>query len=173
MRRSSTLLLLTAVAACVAPPPAREPPPPPRAMPAPPAPPRPAPVADWRDRAVTPGTWVYDRDARGTRAVYGRSGADALLVLRCDRMGGRILLSRAGTATAPLTIRTTGATRVIPVQPTGGTLPYTAVTLTPNDPLLDAMAFSRGKLVVEQPGAATLVLPAWAEIGRVVEDCRG
>ena len=97
---------------------------------------------------------------------------DAALVLRCDRAERRIFLSRPGTATAPLTVRTTSATRALAVQPTGGTPPYAAVALAPSDPLLDAMAFSRGKLVVEQVGAPRLVVPAWAEIGRVVEDCR-
>ena len=97
---------------------------------------------------------------------------DALVVLRCDAGDRRIYLSRSGSAPAPLTVRTTSTTRAVAVQPTGGDSSYVAVALAPNDPLLDAMAFSRGKLVFEQAGAARLVLPAWAEIGRVVEDCR-
>jgi hypothetical protein len=47
------------------------------------------------------------------------------------------------------------------------------VSLSPRDALLDAMAFSRGRFIVEQPGQPSLVVPAWAEFGRVVEDCRG
>ena len=43
----------------------------------------------------------------------------------------------------------------------------------PNDPLLDAIAFSRGRFVIEQTGQPPLVLPPHAEIGRVIEDCRG
>ena len=39
--------------------------------------------------------------------------------------------------------------------------------------MLDAMVFSRGRFVVERTGAAPLVVPPYAEIGRVVEDCRG
>jgi hypothetical protein len=35
------------------------------------------------------------------------------------------------------------------------------------------MAFSRGRFMVEAQGMATLVLPAWPEPARVVEDCRG
>ena len=61
----------------------------------------------------------------------------------------------------------------MPVQPTGGTPPYVALALTASDPLLDAMGFSRGRFVIEQAGAAPLVVPAWAEIERVTEDCRG
>ena len=73
-----------------------------------------------------------------------------------------------------MTIRTTAQSRTMtgtgsdhtPDSPTDFVL---AVT----DPLLDAMAFSRGRFVVEQPGQAPLVLPPYAEIGRVIEDCRG
>lgn len=171
MRRLLVLTLTAAVASCVAPPPRQQPAPRPAT---PPPAPRPAPLAaDWRDWPLTPGTWAYERDARGSRALFGRTGADAALVLRCDRAERRLFLSRAGADVGALTIRTTSATRALTVQPTGGTPPYVAVALAPSDPLLDAMAFSRGKLTVEQSGTAPLVVPAWAEIGRVIEDCRG
>ena len=62
--------------------------------------------------------------------------------------------------------------RSVTVQPTGATPAYVAVALTPRDPVLDAMAFSRGRFLVEQAGMPTLVVPAWAEVGRVTEDCR-
>jgi hypothetical protein len=151
---------------------------PPAASPPPPvARPAPQPVAakgsSWNDWPWTPGTWTYRRDTRGSLALFGPVGGDALLTLRCDLGQQQIYLSRAGTAPAPLTIRTTSLTRAVPVQPTGGTPAYVAAALTPNDGLLDAMGFSRGRFVVEQAGAATLVVPTWAEIERVTEDCRG
>ncbi len=143
------------------------------ASPAPP-PPAPAPLAaDWRDWPLTPGTWRYERDARGTRALFGGVGSDALLVLRCDLPARRFFLSRAGQATGPLTVRTSSTTKAVAVRPTGGVPPYVAAEPSARDPLLDAMAFSRGRFVIEQAGAATLVVPAYAEIGRVIEDCRG
>lgn len=43
--------------------------------------------------------------------------------------------------------------------------------LLPFDPLLDAIAFSRGRIAVGLPGTSAIVLPAWAEPARVVEDC--
>ncbi|WP_343520792.1 hypothetical protein [Sphingomonas sp.] len=46
-------------------------------------------------------------------------------------------------------------------------------TLPANDQLVDAMGYSRGRFIVETPGMAPLVVPAWAEVLRVVEDCRG
>lgn len=173
MRFVPLVLAVAAVAACV---PRREPPPPP----APPptsfviATPTPAPLgSDWRDWPLSPGTWTYRQDARGSLALFGRAGADADLTLRCDRAARQLYLSRSGAVATPLTVRTTSATRTLAVLPTGGTPPYVAVALAPADPLLDAMAFSRGRFVLEQAALRPLVVPAWAEIGRTIEDCRG
>jgi hypothetical protein len=44
--------------------------------------------------------------------------------------------------------------------------------LAATDPLLDAIAFSRGRFAVEAPGLPTLILPTWPEPARVVEECR-
>lgn len=82
-------------------------------------------------------------------------------------------MSRAGAATGPLTVRTSSVTRAVSVQSTGGAPAYVAAELPVRDGLLDAMAFSRGRFVIEQAGAPPLVVPAYAEIGRVTEDCRG
>lgn len=166
------LALVAAAAACV---PRREPAPPPQPTPPPaPAAPVPAPLAgDWRDWPLSPGTWTYRQDARGSLALFGPAGGDAALTLRCDRAARALYLSRAGTAATPLTVRTTSTTRALSVLPTGGTPPYAAVALGAADPLLDAMAFSRGRFTVEQAARPPLVVPAWAEIGRVIEDCRG
>ena len=169
MRSPFALVALLVIAACV---PRRELSPLP-AAPVVPAAPSPAPLAgDWRDWPLSHGTWTYRQDARGSIALFGSAGRDAAATLRCDRAARQLYLSRSGTATTPLTIRTTSTTRALAVQPTGGTPPYVALALAPRDPLLDAMAFSRGRFVLEQSGLAPLVIPAWAEIGRVVEDCR-
>ena len=121
---------------------------------------------------MTPGTWSYARDDRGSIARFGVPTGDALLTLRCDAGARRIYLARVGALSGSLTVRTSSTTRVVATAPTGGNPPYAAVSLTPNDALLDAIGFSRGRFVVEQPGAATLVVPAWPEIERVTEDCR-
>ena len=170
--RATILLLAFAAAGCVSAPRAVSPPPAQVATPSP----RPAPAplaADWRDWPVTPGTWTYREDARGSVAMFGMAGADAVAVLRCDRVGGRVFLSVAGAAPASMTVRTSSAVRTVPAGATGGVPPYLAATFTPADPLLDAMAFSRGRFALSLPGAQPVVVPAWAEVGRVVEDCRG
>lgn len=175
MRRFIALALLASVAGCVAPPAAPPPAPPPPPAPAPAPTPTPPPLAgDWKDWPASPGTWVYRQDARGSIALFGRPGADAELTLRCDRGAHAIYLSRLGGGApgSPMIVRTTALTRQLATQATGGTPDYAAAGLVPADPLLDAMGFSRGRFVVEQGGAPTLVVPAWAEILRVAEDCR-
>ena len=40
------------------------------------------------------------------------------------------------------------------------------------DPLLDAIAFSRGRIAFGVTGQPPLVVPPWADVSRVIEDCR-
>jgi hypothetical protein len=180
-------MILSGAAGCAATPPVanRVVVPPPvvvaTAQPAPTSPPpasAPAPVprysGDWRDWPVTPGTWVYRQDARGSIALFGVLGADAEVTLRCDRAARVLYLSRKGAApdNAPMVLRTSSVTRSLASQPTGATPAYMATALNPADPLLDAIAFSRGRFIIEQAILPTLVIPAWAEPARVIEDCR-
>ena len=129
---------------------------------------------DWRDWPITAGNWDYRQDARGSIALYGTPGADAELTIRCDRLAGRIFVSRKGAApgNAPMIVRTSSLTRTVSTDPTGGTPAYMAAALMPSDALLDAIGFSRGRFTIEQATLPVLVIPAWAEILRVSEDCR-
>ncbi|MGA9582603.1 MAG: hypothetical protein WBR13_11620 [Allosphingosinicella sp.] len=111
-------------------------------------------VGDWRDRPLTPGDWSYDPGAAEARY--------AGFSLRCDGAGRQVVLSRAG-ASGPLRFRTTYGERLLPA----------GAALQAADPLLDEMAFSRGRFMVEAAGLPALILPAWPEPARVVEDCRG
>lgn len=172
--RKSIILLSVVLAACV---PASRPPAPPAPAPrvvAAPLRPAPPPVAlgpDWRDWPLTPGTWTYRRDARGSVALFGSAGADAAMTLRCDMAEGRIFLSVQG-APATATLRTSSTARALPLQPTGADTEYAAAALAPADPILDALAFSRGRFIVERPALPPLVIPAYPEVARVTEDCR-
>ncbi len=129
---------------------------------------------DWRDWPLTPGDWVYRQDGRGSIALFGPRGADAEITIRCDRSARQIFVSRRGAApgNAPMTVRTSSLLRSVTTQPTGGSPSYMAAAVDPRDPMLDAIGFSRGRFVIEQATLPTLVVPAWAEIGRVMEDCR-
>lgn len=158
-----------ALGACVAPPAA---PPVPR-----PAPPRPVsqpaltlPAANWADRPVAPGSWAYMITARGSVATYGMTAAIPAFTLACDRTTRVVTASRTGSAAGRMTLRaTTGARAYATVLSQGGRV---TATLAASDPQLDALAFSRGRILIGLDGAPDLVLPIWPEFARVVEDCR-
>jgi hypothetical protein len=105
---------------------------------------------------LTSGQWTYAASATGSEARYG-----AAFSLRCDRATRTVIISRPGAAPTVLTIATDSVTRNLPV---GG-------RLLANDPLLDAIAFSRGRFLVSE-GGATLAIPTWPEAARSIEDCR-
>lgn len=164
--------LALAAGACVPKREAPPPPPPPRqAPPPPPTPAPPPPAPGWEDAPLTPGAWVYSSEASGSQALFGPPQSEALFLLRCDRASRRVTLSREGTGSA-LTIRTTSAARTLPATSRTEPLAYLSASVAASDPLLDAIAFSRGRFAVDVPGMARLVLPAWPETARVAEDCR-
>jgi hypothetical protein len=146
----------------------------PTPVPTPAPAPTPGPMlsADWRDWPLTPGSWSYRQDGRGSIALFGRVGGDADLTLRCDRTRARIYLSRRGDGAGQLTIRTSSTIRTLGAVPTGGAPAWLAVEFDVRDPLLDAIGYSRGRFTVEGVGLPALAVPAWAEMLRVVEDCR-
>lgn len=166
---SCTLALLAS--ACAAPTvvPTAPPPPPPRPAPPPPPPPPATSVKDWRDAPQTPGNWRYEP---GT-AMFGPGNA-TLFAMACNRAAGTVSLIRTGTSSVglPMTVATTTETRPLSAEPAPQGQPQLITTLAARDPLLDAMAFSRGRFSIEVNGLPTLYLPAWAEVGRVIEDCR-
>lgn len=149
----------------------------PRPAPPPPQAPR-TDAASWRDLPLTPGGWTYTAESTGSAVRFGQPGAGALILMRCDRTRPAILVQRAGLAasTVPATITTSSTLRRLSAVPTASAAPNAAVpfeiAFNVRDPLLDAIAFSRGRFMVEMGGAQTLVLPAWSELGRVIEDCR-
>jgi len=169
LRPSLALAILAAMAtacapqAVIPPAPVRQAPPPPRPY----APPVLAPApADWRDAPQTPGTWRYTTG----RAQFGLAGGAPVLTMEC-RQGQVALLIPGNSAQAvPAAITTTSQQRAVSAVPAGPAA--VAITLPARDSLLDAMAFSRGRFMVEVNGLPTVILPAWAEVGRVIEDCR-
>lgn len=166
---------LVALAGCVPAPSTPPPAPAPRPVPVPPpvAPrPTPTPGADWRDWPLTPGDWRYRAAPGGGSATYGVAGGSPLAILRCDLSARRVTLSRTGSAPATLTLRTTSVVRAVSATPDARVPGMLAIAFPANDSFLDALGFSRGRFVVEGGGLPTLVIPAWPEVLRVVEDCR-
>lgn len=164
---------LAVLAGCVspsAPPPApARPVPVPAPAPAPLPPPPPAASSDWRDWPLTPGSWSYRQDSRGSVAMFGQGG-DQALTLRCDRSTRQLLLTRRGATAGTMTLRTSSTARSMAAA---GATDGASVTLPANDQLVDAMGYSRGRFIVESTALPSLVVPAWSEVLRVAEDCRG
>lgn len=173
MRILLSMLVLLATASCVSAPP---PPAPTQRVAEPPVPALPAPVplaSDWRDWPQTPGEWRYTSGNYGTGADFGVAPGRAFAI-GCDKASRQIqFTSELAEAARTMTIRTTTQTRTLPIEVTGHPSTGGSAFLPATAPLLDAIAFSHGRFVVEQPGRAPLVLPAWAEVERVIEDCRG
>lgn len=105
------------------------------------------------DQPLTPGDWSYD-PVEG-EARYGD------FRLRCDG-GRRQIAFSLGGATGPLRLRTTYGVRTLPA----------GARLGVDDPLLDELAFSRGRFTVEAQGRAPVTLPSWPEPARAIGDCR-
>lgn len=173
MRILFPLATVVLLAGCVPPgaPPATEEVPAPVQRPVPVRPAPAAPVADWRDLPRTPGDWQYRGLGGGSTATYGARGAAPVATLTCDRAAGQVTMTFATPrpTVGSVTIRTTSTQRTLTVQPMAGGV---GVSLAASDRLLDAIGFSRGRFVVEGAPVGRLVLPAWAEVLRVTEDCR-
>lgn len=132
-------------------------------------------VDNWMDAPATPGTWRYQINAGGALAVFIGSRGQGDFMMSCDTRGGLVRFWRAGTSPSPriMTIRAETATRSFQVVQAKDTNPYLTTSIAGADPLLDAMALSKGRFAVEVQGLPPLFLPAWAEVTRVIEDCRG
>lgn len=104
-------------------------------------------------------------------ARYVAPAGGTVFAMACNGMARTVTLAAAGQAAGdePMTVTTTEAQRVLTAHTVAGGL---NAALPVSDPLLDAMAFSRGRFMVELPGVPALILPSWTEVSRVTEDCR-
>jgi hypothetical protein len=173
-RQGAITLLMMALASCVAPP--EKPAPRPAAPPLPPALPAAPPQQDWRDVPLTPGDWAWrGQPGQSSLAQYGVTGQAVVFALRCDLAGRNIVFSRAGALVTPsgaLSFTTSFGSFALAAGNGGGQPSAIVAQIGARDPRLDQLAFSRGRFLVNVPGQAQLVLPAWPEIARVIEDCR-
>ncbi|MDC8754667.1 hypothetical protein OIK40_08445 [Erythrobacter sp. sf7] len=177
---ASILVLGACVPAAKAPPapaPVARPAPVPTPTPTPaPAPVIQAPVSDnWMDAPATPGDWRYAATANGSQADFGTPAAPVAFTIACraTTAGPQIELTRHDSAAdnVPFTVRTETATRTFRAR-TSSQRTILVYGIDPRDPLLDAIALSKGRFAIEVEGLPTLYLPSWAEVTRVIEDCR-
>jgi hypothetical protein len=132
-----------------------------------------APLQDWRDAPLTAGAWRWSASDGRSVASFGLAGQVSLVTLTCVTRG-TVQLTHAGTASAaaPLVVTTSAGTFPLMSDPLVAGATGMTVTLPARAPALDAIAFSRGRFVIEVAGQAPSYLPAWPEVSRVVEDCR-
>jgi hypothetical protein len=131
-----------------------------------------APALDLSTATPIAGSWVYSQTAGGSEASFLNASALPQLTIRCTRATRRITIAKPASVAAPfLTVWTSAQTRALPASFNPATQRLSA-DVAVYDPLLDAIAFSRGRFGVSVSGTPPLVMPAWAEVARVVEDCR-
>ena len=127
----------------------------------------------WNDEPQTPGTWTYVDEPTESLGLFGDSDPVHLFVLRCNKETREIGLARRGSSEGELMMRVrteTGDRLLTAAQVPGYGL--VAANIPANDPLLDAMAITKGRVAIEVEGMEPLYIPAWAEVTRVIEDCR-
>jgi hypothetical protein len=128
--------------------------------------------SDLSKSPLAPGSWAYGPTSTGSRARFVDATGTARLVLQCDRATRRVMISHTSTAPSPmLHVWTSSASRTLPARFEPNVFRVTA-ELFAHDRLLDAIAFSRGRIGVTMAGYAPLVVPAWPEAARAIEDCR-
>jgi hypothetical protein len=157
------------VAACVPrpAPPAPAPPPQPAPQPVPPPEPAAPPQLGWEDAPLSRGDWIYRQD--GAVALASFRSERATFVLRCDHTGA-VTLAIIGAQAPAFVLRTSYGERRVPATPVH--FNEMLATISATDPLLDQLVFSRGRFLVEAEGGTALVVPAWPEPARVIEECR-
>ncbi len=146
-----------------------------------PAPPKPAATLppltgglSFLDAPQTPGNWRYIVERNETFALFGSSVQNAQAIIRCDLETRQVGIGRFGLAASAAAMRIRSETRAKEDMATtrDSGQPLVAFEMNANDPVLDAMALSKGRFAIETAGMPTLYLPAWAEVTRVIEDCR-
>jgi hypothetical protein len=106
---------------------------------------------------IASGQWSYTPSVTGSQARYGTH-----IAIRCDRATRAVSIYQPNSPTSALTIFTSELTRALPA---GG-------RLQAGDPLLDAIAFSRGRFLVSGGSGPILAILSWPEAARSIEDCR-
>ena len=118
------------------------------------------------------GNWSYARLADGSEAVFSNISNYPQLWVHCTRVTRHVSIARpAAGAAAAINVWTSSATRNVASGFTPATGRLT-IDLGNYDPLLDAIATSRGRIGFAIGSGPALVVPAWPEVARVIEDCR-
>jgi hypothetical protein len=129
-------------------------------------------VADLATATPLAGSWSYAAISGGSEAKFASTSGFPQLWMQCTRITRRISIARAASAAAPfVNVWTSSQERSVPsaFNPATGRL---TIELAAFDPLLDAIASSRGRVGFTVGAQPPLVVPPWPEVSRVIEDCR-
>ncbi|MGZ2411743.1 hypothetical protein ACUXST_001140 [Sphingomonas sp. F9_3S_D5_B_2] len=119
-----------------------------------------------------PGRWTSSVTADGSEATFVDSAGRPQLTLHCRRAARTVTIARpAGAPAASLMVWTSATARNLPSSFNPATGRVNA-QISAYDSILDALAFSRGRVAVALGSLPALVAPAWPEIAHLVEDCR-
>jgi hypothetical protein len=130
-------------------------------------------VPDLSTATPIAGNWTYSATADGSEASFANASAVPQLFVHCTRATRRVSIAKPASGAAPfLNVWTSSLARSIAssFNPVNGRV---AIDLAATDPLLDAISTSRGRIGFSIAGQPALIVPAWAEAARVIEDCRG
>ena len=122
--------------------------------------------------ATIAGDWTYSATADGSEATFANGSAQPQLTIRCTRSNRRIAIVKSAPSASPtLWVWTSSQSRSLPAAFDAASGRVSA-ELGAYDPFLDAIAASRGRIGFSTSGLEALVVPPWADVGRVIEDCR-
>ncbi len=113
---------------------------------------------------MTEGGWRYDLRLRAATFVDDRGAARAALTCTAPGRTVRLAIVAAVGGADRVTVATSAGRRDLALR--GG-----HHDLAAGDQLLDQIAFSRGRFAIGP--TPMLILPVQAEVGRLIEDCRG
>ena len=118
------------------------------------------------------GNWTYATTATGSEATFANESNAPQLTIRCTRSTRRVALLKAASSPSPtMWVWTSSEKKTLPAT-FDAAAGLVSADLAAFDPLLDAIASSRGRIGFSTSGVAALVVPPWSEVGRVIEDCR-
>ena len=118
------------------------------------------------------GSWSYAPVADGSDAVFANSAGAPQLFVHCARATRHVMISKPATAAAPaINVWTSSLSRSVAATFNPVTARLT-IDLANYDPLLDAIASSHGRIGFSAGSQSPLVVVPWAEVARVIEDCR-
>ncbi|HEX5237899.1 MAG TPA: hypothetical protein VFW39_05485 [Sphingomicrobium sp.] len=118
------------------------------------------------------GAWTYSPTSDGSLATFVDAQSQPQVTIHCTRATRRVTISKPVAATSPfLWIWTSAETKSVPAIYDAANARVTA-EFAPFDPMLDAIASSRGRIGFSTSGLAATIVPPWGEVGRVIEDCR-